>query len=86
MLVEELKKRRFTWKGQDYPLSTNAIDDIVRQLASPGLGDGLLTANERIYDRLTLGITVTEFIDGKRAQPTIPVDLLGRAPVGIGSM
>ena len=73
VLVEELKTRRFTWKGQDYPLSTNAIDDIVRQLASPGLGDGLLTANERIYDRLTLGITVTEFIDGKRAQPTIPL-------------
>ena len=39
VLVEELKKRRFTWKGQDYPLSTNAIDDIVRQLASPGLGE-----------------------------------------------
>ena len=73
VLVEELKKRRFTWKGQDYPLSTNAIDEIVRQLASPGLGEGLLTANERIYDRLTLGITVTEFIDGKRAQPTIPL-------------
>jgi type I restriction enzyme R subunit len=30
-----------------------------------------LVANERIYDRLTLGITVTEFIDGKKAQPTI---------------
>ena len=73
VLVEELKKRRFTWKGQDYPLSTNAIDEIVRQLASPGLGEGLLTANERIYDRLMLGITVTEFIDGKRAQPTIPL-------------
>ena len=73
VLVEELKKRRFTWKGQDYPLSTNAIDEIVRQLASPGLGEGLLTANERIYDRLTLGITVIEFIDGKRAQPTIPL-------------
>jgi type I restriction enzyme R subunit len=73
VLIEELKKRRFTWKGQDYPLSMNAIDEIVRQLASPGLGEGLLTANERIYDRLTLGITVTEFIDGKRAQPTIPL-------------
>ena len=73
VLIEELKKRRFTWKGQDYPLSLNAIDEIVRQLASPGLGEGLLTANERIYDRLMLGITVTEFIDGKRAQPTVPL-------------
>ncbi len=48
VLAEELKKRRFTWKGQDYPLSTNARDEIVRQLASPGLGAGLLTANARI--------------------------------------
>jgi len=71
VLIGELRKRRFNWKGQDYPLSNNAIDEIVRQLASPGLGEGLLVANERIYDRLTLGITVTEFIDGKKAQPTI---------------
>ncbi len=73
VLISELCKRRFTWKGKTYPLSNNAIDEIVRQLASPGLGEGLLTANERIYNRLTLGITVTEFIDGKKAQPTIPV-------------
>lgn len=73
VLIGELRKRRFTWKRQDYPLSTNAIDEIVRQLASPGLGEGLLAANERLYDRLTLGITVTEFIDGKKAQPTIPI-------------
>lgn len=73
VLIEELRKRRFNWKGQDYPLSNNAIDEIIRQLASPGLGEGLLTANERLYDRLTLGITVTEFIDGKKAQPTIAI-------------
>ncbi|WP_445369079.1 type I restriction endonuclease subunit R [Methylomonas sp. BW4-1] len=71
VLIAELRKRRFNWKGQDYPLSNNAIDDIVRQLASPGLGEGLLSANERLYDHLTLGLTVTEFIDGKKAQPTI---------------
>jgi type I restriction enzyme R subunit len=73
VLIDELRKRRFNWKGQEYPLSNNAIDDIVRQLASPGLGEGLLSANERLYDRLTLGITVTEFIDGKKAQPTIAI-------------
>jgi type I restriction enzyme R subunit len=73
VLIDELRKRRFNWKGQDYPLSNNAIDEIIRQLATPGLGEGLLSANERLYDRLTLGITVTEFIDGKKAQPTIPI-------------
>jgi len=71
VLIAELRKRRFNWKGQEYPLSNNAIDDIVRQLASPGLGEGLLSANERLYDHLTLGLTVTEFIDGKKAQPTV---------------
>ncbi|MCK9605906.1 MAG: type I restriction endonuclease subunit R [Methylomonas sp.] len=71
VLIAELRKRRFNWKGQEYPLSNNAIDDIVRQLTSPGLGEGLLSANERLYDHLTLGLTVTEFIDGKKAQPTI---------------
>ncbi len=73
VLITELRKRRFNWKGQEYPLSNNAIDDIVRQLASPGLGEGLLSANERLYDHLTLGLTVTEFIDGKKAQPTIAI-------------
>ncbi|WP_293688000.1 type I restriction endonuclease subunit R [Thiolapillus sp.] len=73
ILIGELRKRRFSWKGKQYPISNNAIDEIVRQLASPGLGEGLLTANERLYDRLTLGITVTEFIDGKKAQPAIHI-------------
>ncbi|HNP63500.1 MAG TPA: HsdR family type I site-specific deoxyribonuclease [Woeseiaceae bacterium] len=73
VLVEELKKRRFGWKGKEYPLSTNAIDQIVRELASPRLGEGLLTANQRIYDMLTLGYTVTEFVDGQKASVTIPI-------------
>jgi type I restriction enzyme R subunit len=73
VLVEELRKRRFDYKGQSYPLSTNAIDQIVRELASPGLQEGLLTANERLYNALTLGVTVTEFVDGHRHNPTIPI-------------
>ena len=73
VLVDELKKRRFTYKGKEYPLSPNAIDQIVRDVATPGLNEGLLIANERLYTMLTLGVTVTEFIDGKRAQPTIPL-------------
>lgn len=72
-LIEVLKKRRFTFKGEEHPLSTNAIEQIVRDIASPGLNDGLLVANERIYDKLCLGVTVTEFIDGKKCQPTIPI-------------
>jgi type I restriction enzyme R subunit len=73
VLVEQLRKRRFEHKGRLYPLSTNAIDQIVRELTAPPLHEGLLTANERLYNSLTLGVTVTEFLDGKKHSPTIHV-------------
>lgn len=73
-LIEALKARRFEYKGQQYPLSPSAIDQMVRELSALPLGEGLLVANERLYQRLALGITVTEFMpDGKKHQPTIPV-------------
>ncbi|MEO0369328.1 MAG: type I restriction endonuclease, partial [Pseudomonadota bacterium] len=72
-LIEQLKTRRFDYKNEQHPLSPNAIDQIVREIASPGLNEGLLTANEHIYNQLCLGVTVTEFIDGKKHQPTIPI-------------
>ncbi|WP_419632210.1 hypothetical protein, partial [Thiolapillus sp.] len=30
ILIGELRKRRFSWKGKQYPISNNAIDEIVR--------------------------------------------------------
>ena len=73
-LIEALKSRRFDYKGESYPLSPSAIDQIVRELSALPLGDGLLAANERLYHMLALGITVTEFMpDGKKHQPTIPI-------------
>jgi len=73
VLIETLKQRRFEFKGKEYPLSTNAIDQIVRELEAPQLHEGILNANEKIYDKLTLGITVTEFVGGNRYQPTIQI-------------
>ncbi|WP_425907496.1 type I restriction endonuclease subunit R [Nitrobacter sp. TKz-YC02] len=73
VLVEELRRRTFEYRGKSYPLSTNAIDQIMRELSSPALNEGLLTANERIYNALTLGVTVTEFVDGKRHSVTVPI-------------
>lgn len=73
ILIEELKKRRFEYKGQTYPLSPNAIDQIVRDLSSPGMQEGLLTASERLYNAMTLGITVTEFVDGKKHAATVKI-------------
>lgn len=72
-LVDELRRRTFDYKGKIYPLSTNAIDQIVRELSAPALHEGLLTANEKLYNALTLGVTVTEFVDGKRHSVTVPI-------------
>ena len=73
-LIETLKARRFEYKGERYPLSPSGIDQIVRELSALPLGEGLLAANERLYQLLALGITVTEFMpDGKKHLPTIPV-------------
>ncbi len=57
-----------------HSLSAGAIDQILRELSTLGLGDGLLVANQRLYTKLVHGITVTEFMpDGKKHQPTIAV-------------
>lgn len=73
-IIEVLKTRRFEYKNEWYPLSPSGIDQMVRELSSLGLGEGLLPANERLYSKLALGITVTEFMpDGKKHQPTVPV-------------
>lgn len=73
VLVEELRRRTFDYKGSTYPLSTNAIDQIVRDLSAPGLNEGLLSANEKLYNAITLGVTVTEFVDGKKHSVTVPI-------------
>ena len=73
-LIQALQSRRFDYKGESYPLSPSAIDQIIRELSALPLGEGLLVANERLYGKLAFGITVTEFMaDGKKHQPTIPV-------------
>ncbi|MEO8297352.1 MAG: HsdR family type I site-specific deoxyribonuclease [Burkholderiales bacterium] len=73
-LVEVLQTRRYEYKGQSYPLSSSGIEQVVRELSAVSLAEGLLPANERLYGKLALGITVTEFMpDGKKHQPTIAV-------------
>src|SRR3546814_2044248 len=73
LLVEQLRRRTFDYRGRTYPLSTNAIDQIVRELTSPALNEGLTTANEKLYNAITLGVTVTEFVDGKKHSVTVPI-------------
>lgn len=73
-LIEVLQTRRFEYKGEHYPLSPSGIDQILREVSALNLTEGLMPANERLYGKLSLGITVTEFMpDGKRHQPTIHI-------------
>ncbi|MFN7883739.1 MAG: type I restriction endonuclease, partial [bacterium] len=73
-LIEVLQTRRYEYKGDWYPLSPSGIEQIVRELSALSLAEGLMPANERLYGKLALGVTVTEFMpDGKKHQPTIAV-------------
>jgi len=71
VLRSELQKRTFTFSGKSYPLSGKAIDNLIAEVCSPALNEGLLTVNERLYNHLLYGISVTEFVDGKKASPTV---------------
>ena len=71
ILRSELQKRRFTFAGREYALSNHALDNLIAEVCSPALNEGLLSANEKLYNHLLYGISITEFIDGKKANPTI---------------
>lgn len=71
ILREQLAKRTFIFAGKVHAISEKAIDSLVAEVNSPALNQGLITANEHLYNHLLYGISVTEFIDGKRANPTI---------------
>lgn len=73
VLRSELKKRSFNFEGQDHHLSEQSIDSLINEICSPALNQGLLNANEKIYDHLLYGISITQFIEGKKANPTIPL-------------
>ena len=73
VLRKELQKRQFVFSGDEFTLSEKAIDNIIAEICSPALNEGLSVANERIYNHMLYGISVTEFINGKKANPTIPL-------------
>lgn len=73
VLRDVLKHKTYSFMGKEHPLSQSAIDKIVQELANPAMNEGLKAANEKLYNALTYGIGVTEFVDGKKANPTIHV-------------
>lgn len=73
VLRDVLKHKTYSFMGKDHHLSEAAIDKIVHELANPAMNEGLKAANEKLYNALTYGIGVTEFVNGKKASPTINV-------------
>lgn len=73
VLREELRKRRYSYGGTERPFSESSIDNVVTELCSPALNQGLGAANEKIYNHLLYGISVREFVDGKKISPTMQI-------------
>ena len=73
VLRQELSKRRFEFEGKTHALSATSIDKLITQLCSPVLNEGLLAANETLYNHMVYGIAVTEFVNGNKATPTIAI-------------
>ncbi|WMO14508.1 type I restriction endonuclease subunit R [Pseudoalteromonas piscicida] len=65
-----LAKQTFSFAGKQHTLSEAAIGKVMHEL-NPAMNLGLKSANEKIYNALMYGVSVTEFIDGKKASPTI---------------
>lgn len=74
ILQRRLASYRFPYRGEERTLSQSGVDQIVRELEATHLNEGLLIANKRLYEHLTLGVTVSEFMpDGRRHSVTVPL-------------
>ncbi|MFG0732271.1 type I restriction endonuclease subunit R [Photobacterium damselae] len=73
VLRKVLSFKTYSFMGKERHLSQAAIDKIVQELANPAMNEGLKAANEKLYNALTYGIGVTEFVEGKKANPTIEI-------------
>src|SRR5699024_7654581 len=65
-----LAQQTFMFEGAPHHLSDSAIDKIMHEL-NPAMNLGLQLANEKLYNAMLYGVTVTEFIDGKKTAQTI---------------
>lgn len=65
-----LAKQIFLFAGNHHMLSEAAIDKVMHEI-NPAMNLGLKAANEKIYNALMYGVSVTEFIDGKKVSTTV---------------
>ncbi|QIM68439.1 type I restriction endonuclease subunit R [Basfia succiniciproducens] len=73
VLREVLAAKTFLYAGKERHLSAKAVDYLVAELMNPNLNESLVNANEKIYNHLLYGITVIEFVEGKKISCTIPI-------------
>jgi type I restriction enzyme R subunit len=73
VLRNVLKQKTYSFMGKEHILSEDGIDKIIQELANPAMNTGLKTANEKLYNAMTYGISLTEFIDGNKVTPTIQI-------------
>jgi type I restriction enzyme, R subunit len=65
VLAEWLKSHNgYKVKGQDYSFTENAISEAIRRITDISLNDGLVRANELVYDLLALGISLPQTVSG----------------------
>ena len=65
ILAEWLRdNNHFEYKGQQHAFSENAINEALRRVSDTPLADGLTRVNERIYETITLGISLPQTIAG----------------------
>ncbi|MBD1558036.1 type I restriction endonuclease subunit R [Vibrio sp. S9_S30] len=72
ILRRALQEKTYLFMGEKRKLQPASIDKIIHEL-TPAMNLGLKEANEKLYDTLTYGIGVTEFVGGKKASPTIQI-------------
>lgn len=70
IMREFLSKQTFPFVGKQHNLTDAAIDKVLNEL-NPAMNLGLKAANEKLYNAMMYGVSVTEFVDGKKASPTI---------------
>jgi type I restriction enzyme R subunit len=73
IFIKYLQQFRFTLRGQEHALSVNGIEQLLRDISTTSMNEGLLTANQKVYEQLMLGITITEFVDGRKQSITVPI-------------
>ena len=71
VLVAELRRRTFDYKGKTYPLSTNAIDQIVRDLSAPALNASILSSSSPKAVNIRIG--TSRLLSLNRRQSSSPL-------------